>query len=527
MGGYLMLKLADEGVIYARVSSAKQVAQGNGIPSQISACQFFAKEHDIKIIRIFKEPAKSGKTLERPSLKELINFLEERKKLIYVIVDDLDRLTREKEHYYPLKEIITLNKGIPIDIKGHINNDDDPYKGFLEHSMVGFADLWRRVNKARVMERQAERLKAGYWVFPTPIGYIHDENKELGIESDKAPLIRKIYEDFAAGRYKTYKEIKDSDEAKLLINPKTNTSYRFKDDSVKRMLTNKLYMGKIEFEKWGINEREGNHEAIIDESTFSKVQLLLKKKGTKKHTKIASDEFPLKGDLVCGNCKSTLVYSKSTGRSKKRYPHYRCNSSRETCDTKPKNIQTEKIHKEYLQLLTGASIHPKILKLADRVLEDIYKEQSDHLRGIQRTKRSRINELTKKRDKYIKKLINSENENIIEALEKEINKIDLEISNLESQEENTEHLESFKLHGIKLLENPKECWINGNYDERKMIFDFVFEKPLEIAEGKIGTAPYALPYSLLARKEIQKEGMVELAGIEPATSCMPCKRSPS
>ena len=43
-----------------------------------------------------------------------------------------------------------------------------------------------------------------------------------------------------------------------------------------------------------------------------------------------------------------------------------------------------------------------------------------------------------------------------------------------------------------------------------MIFDFVFEKPLEIAEGKIGTAPYALPYGLLARKEIQKEGMVEL-----------------
>ena len=60
-----------------------------------------------------------------------------------------------------------------------------------------------------------------------------------------------------------------------------------------------------------------------------------------------------------------------------------------------------------------------------------------------------------------------------------------------------------------------------------MIFDFVFEKPLEIVEGKIGTAPYALPYGLLARKEIQKEGMVELAGIEPATSCMPCKRSPS
>ena len=525
MGGCLMLKLADEGVIYARVSSAKQVAEGNGLPSQVSACQYFAREHDIKIIRIFEEPAKSGKTLERPNLNQLINFLKQRKKLTYVIVDTLDRLTRAKEHYYPLKDIIALNKGIPIDIKGHISNDGDPYKGWLEHSMVGYADLWRRINRQTVIERQTQRLKAGYWVFPAPIGYTY-KNRELQIETDRAPFIRKIFKDFAAGRYSTYKEIKDSDEAKLLINPKRNTSYRFKDDSVKRLLTNKLYMGKIELKKWGIDERDGNHEAIVDEVTFKKVQLQLKKKGTKKHTKIASEEFPLKGDLICGNCKSTLVYSKAKGRSKS-YPYYRCNSSREICDTNPKNIRTEQIHEEYLQLLTGASIHPKILKLADRVLEDIYKDKSDHLMGIQQTKRSRINELAKKKDKLIKSLINSENESIIEALEKEVTKIDLEISDLESQEENTEHLESFKLHGIKLLENPKECWINGNYDERKMIFDFVFEKPLEIVEGKIGTAPYALPYGLLARKEIQKEGMVELGGIEPPTSCMPCKRSPS
>ena len=41
-------------------------------------------------------------------------------------------------------------------------------------------------------------------------------------------------------------------------------------------------MGKIELKKWGIDERDGNHEAIVDEATFNKVQLQLKKKGTKK-----------------------------------------------------------------------------------------------------------------------------------------------------------------------------------------------------------------------------------------------------
>ncbi|MDG1725876.1 MAG: recombinase zinc beta ribbon domain-containing protein, partial [Emcibacteraceae bacterium] len=336
----------------------------------------------------------------------------------------------------------------------------------------------------------------------------------------RAKYIRKIFHDFSQGKYTTYQAIKDSDEAKLLINPKSNTSYVLKVCDIKKMLKNKIYIGKIELKKWGVEETDGVHEAIIDERTFYKVQDQLNQKGVKKHNKIRSEEFPLKGDLICGNCKTTLVYNKTKGRNKK-YPYYRCNGTRDICDTSPKSIQTDKVHDDFLNLLSGASIHPKVLKLADRVIEDIYKDKSDHLKGIRQTKRARINELVKARDRHIKTLINSENEHVKKALEDEINKIDKEISALESQKENTEHLESFKLEGIKLLENPKECWLEANYQERKLIFDFVFDQPLEITKGKIGTAPYALPYSLLASKEIQKEGMVELSGLEPLTSTLP------
>ena len=94
-----MLKLADEGVIYARVSSAKQVAEGNGLSSQISACMSYAKENDIKIIKIFQDPAKSGKDLIRPGLTDLLSFLEQRKKLTYVIFDDISRLTRNSAEF--------------------------------------------------------------------------------------------------------------------------------------------------------------------------------------------------------------------------------------------------------------------------------------------------------------------------------------------------------------------------------------------------------------------------------------------
>ena len=522
MGGCLMLKLADECVIYARVSSDKQVREGNGLESQIIACKEYARKNDIRVIQVFKDPAKSGKDTIRPGLMAMLDFLKSREEFTYVVIDDIFRLSRNVAEYHPLKALIQNHKGILKDLKNVINEDNpnDPNAAFLENIIASFGQLERQLIKKRVNERQRARLLEGNYVYPAPRGYKF-ENKVLTATERNSKLINQIYRDFVNGKYSSYQEVIDCNEIKLIISPRTQKPYlSWKSEDVKKLLTNKLYMGKVEKLDKGVNERDGKHEAMVDEKTFNQVQLLLKKKGSKRHTKIISDEFPLKGNLICGNCKRTLVYSKAKGRSKS-YPYYRCNSSRANCDTNPKNIRADKIHDDYSNLLKNASIHPKILKMADHILEDIYKEKSDHLIGIQKTKESTIKDLSQKRDKLINILIDSDNKNVRKALEKKINKIDSQISDLETQKENTEFIESFKLEGIKLLENPKEKWLEANYHEKKLIFDFVFDKPLEITRGKIGTAPYALPYSLLARKETQKEGMVELGGIEPPTSTVP------
>ena len=112
-------------------------------------------------------------------------------------------------------------------------------------------------------------------------------------------------------------------------------------------------------------------------------------------------------------------------------------------------------------------------------------------------------------------------------MEKEINKIDTEINELGTLKADKDDLKGFKLQGIKMLENPKDCWLKANYQERKLIYDFIFDEPIEIREGQIGTAPYSLPYRLLANRVIKKDGMVELGGIEPPTSTLPVLRSPS
>ena len=50
------------------------------------------------------------------------------------------------------------------------------------------------------------------------------------------------------------------------------------------------------------------------------------------------------------------------------------------------------------------------------------------------------------------------------------------------------------------------------------------EDYLEYLDGKVGTAPYSLPYRLLSKPVAEKESMVELGGIEPPTSTLPVLR---
>ena len=88
-------------------------------------------------------------------------------------------------------------------------------------------------------------------------------------------------------------------------------------------------------------------------------------------------------------------------------------------------------------------------------------------------------------------------------------------------------LNDFKLATSVFFSNPKQYWLKGSASERKVLFDFVFDENIEFKNGKVGTAPYSLPYRLLSKPIVEKESMVELGGIEPPTSTLPVLRSPS
>ena len=128
-----MSTINKEGIIYTRVSSNKQVSDGNGLDSQYSACLRYASEKNINIIKTIIDPGYSGKSSERPGVEELWEFLESKTSDVYVIADTIDRFSRDAKNYHYFKDDLAEKGGI-LRCLNHDFANTEPANIFLEHA---------------------------------------------------------------------------------------------------------------------------------------------------------------------------------------------------------------------------------------------------------------------------------------------------------------------------------------------------------------------------------------------------------
>lgn len=70
-------------VIYCRVSSQKQVREGNGLDSQEAKCRTWCRSRNLDVLKVFREEGISGGKEDRPALADMFSFLEEVSKKKY------------------------------------------------------------------------------------------------------------------------------------------------------------------------------------------------------------------------------------------------------------------------------------------------------------------------------------------------------------------------------------------------------------------------------------------------------------
>lgn len=332
--------------LYIRVSTEDQADEGFSLDAQKERLIAFCTSQGWSDYEVFSDGGYSGTTMERPALQKLIRAAK-RKTIDAVIVYKLDRLSRkQRDVLYLLEDVFDSNEVV-------FKSATEPFDTStpLGRAMLGILAVFAQLERDTIVERTRtglkQRVSQGLWGGGQyPFGYTMDhETGVLKIVSEEAELVREAYRKFLAGenRASIGRWLKKRTTAR-------NISTLF----VRRLLTRETYIGRIV-----LNDEvfDGQHEPIIDEDTFYRVQKKLKNIVIPR----GGEKYLLTGLMRCGVCDGLMHYWKTYQNrpSGKRYEYMRviCNHKRnDHSSCKSKSILAREVESAVIQQIMSMSL---------------------------------------------------------------------------------------------------------------------------------------------------------------------------
>lgn len=276
--------------LYIRVSTDAQYEEGYSVDAQKEKLEQFCKLKDISDYEFYIDGGWSGSNIDRPEMKRMIENISNGK-VSAVVVYKLDRLSRsQKDTIFLLEDVFNPNNCNFISLNENFDTTT-PYGKAMIGILSVFAQLERENIRERTRMGMYERVKSGLWMGGgrVPFGYDYDENKDILVPNEHAEDVRQIFDLYLQG-YSTTQ----------LANMFDVTN----DKHITNILDRITYLGKINFRGEII---EGQHEAIIDEDTWNKVQRERQKRSTKN---VVTSSYLLTGLIFCGKCGARMRYQK-------------------------------------------------------------------------------------------------------------------------------------------------------------------------------------------------------------------------
>ncbi len=492
-------------VIYCRVSSQKQVREGNGLDSQEAKCRTWCRSRNLDVLKVFREEGISGGKKDRPALMNMFSFLEEVSKKntkCIVLVEDLNRWSRETVNHFMLKQTIT-SLGHSLQ-SVNMSLDDTDESEFMETVAAGISQLERKKNAKRTKTCMQEHAKMGFWLMNPPTGYkreringhIHCVRKE-----PTASYIQEALEGFANFRFHTQKDVYNYLKMKEIIGydgKPTKISLHF----VKNMLINERYTGCFAYDRWNIPYQKWAIEEIISRKTYDKIQERLNRKKScvqvRKYN-LDDEEFPLRRWVRCNVCGTPLTASKSTSKSGKRHSYYHCHNK--ACPMRGKGIRQEVIHEDFKKILNMITPNSKTISLIQALIKDKEKTESENWRNIKKLKEQEIKNKKEEKEKCFELLLKNDNPEVMKMCNEKIAKLEIEIKELtreiEDNNVNTQNLEKIGSKVFDFISKPLAVWNIGNHKQRQGVLKLCFSEPISYDRTKkFGTPKLSSIFSM-------------------------------
>ena len=517
-------------LISCRVSSDRQVREGHGLESQEQRCKKYSNEKGYIYEKTFLDEGVSGAILERPAIKQILEHIDKNPNKKYIVIfDDINRIARDIEVHWAIKKEFAL-RGATVE-SPNFKFDDTPEGKFIETILAGKSQLDREQNARQVKQKMKARMESGYWCFSSSLcGFEMQKTKEHGKllvpKQPEARIISEALEGFANDRFVSKVDLLDffKNNEKFLGIGKRKIDFDFVNVILFPINLN-LYAGYLEYPKWEVARRKGQHEAIISTEVFEKIKLKLQKNDKKRPNLRDRIEFPLRRLVHCAICGKKMTGSKVKGKLKY-YTVYTCNNK--NCTAKPKNIQTHILEDEYLKLLNRMTPENEIIELTGAISLDVWNKSIANLESAQKAIEQEMSAKNEAIEEYIDLIPKTKSNLVKEKYENKIDQLENEISELKRQSFNIDRLNYDEaLNEVKdFLGTPAEFWKKSGLEGKFMIHNLIFLEKLSFdLQNGFGTPEISLPFTIKDAFSNSVSSSVDPRRFELLTSSVQARRS--
>jgi site-specific DNA recombinase len=348
---------------YSRVSSKDQEREGYSIPAQQELLRNYAHSHGFTIAEEFVD-VETAKQTGRTGFGQMIAHLKSHPNIRVILVEKTDRLYRNLKDYVTIDDLSAdihlVKEAIVLSPKARSSDK------FMHGIRVLMAKNYIDNLSEETRKGMLEKARQGMWPSYAPLGYLNvlgtDGKRTIALDPERAPLIRRLFEDFSTGNH-SLKSIANLSYLSGLRLRKSGA--RTPISTLHKILRNRIYTGDFDFD--GVTY-SGKYEAIITRELWNQVQDVLDGRNAKK-TRRVKDCFAFSGLITCGHCGCAMVGEIKKGR----YTYYHCTGYKQKC---PEPYTREEVLEgQFTDLLTRISFTPEVLGWVKQALRESHGDE--------------------------------------------------------------------------------------------------------------------------------------------------------
>jgi site-specific DNA recombinase len=299
-----------------------------------------------------------------------------------IVVYKVDRLSRSLLDFTRIMEILDKHGATFVSVTQQFNTTTSLGRLTL-NMLLSFAQFEREMISERTRDKMHAARRKGKWVGGNIVlGYdLTPKGGALLINKDEAERVREIFQLYLK-LGSLIPVIEELDRLGWTMKRWTTREGRarggapFNKTTLHNLLTNVIYTGRVKFED---KLFAGEHERIVDDDTFNRVQEQLNRNGRRGGRSIANKYGGLlKGLVRCGSCGVGMIHT-YVRKKQTVYRYYVCINAHQrgwnSCETK--SVSASLLEGAVIENLRRFALQPAILSGVLRLLEALRRESGE------------------------------------------------------------------------------------------------------------------------------------------------------